>query len=157
MAGLRPPPYSGAYRTSTRESARAFAIAGIPPDRVEEISPSATFDAWWRATLATDPDGARQTPAVVRSPNGVLRDFAELWADGKAGAYDPSRIRAPTLLVVGEWDVITPPAMAQALFTRLANTRERRLIQFSEATHFLIIEQHRERLIREVENFLREQ
>ncbi|HKU89540.1 MAG TPA: alpha/beta fold hydrolase [Steroidobacteraceae bacterium] len=155
--GVQPPKYTGAYRTSTRESARAFATAGMPKERIEEISPTANFDAWWKATLATDADGARQTPPVVRSPNGVLQDFAELWAAGKAGAYDPANIRAPTLLVVGEWDVITPPSMAQALFPRLTNARERRLIQFSEATHFLVIEKHRERLVREVQNFLHEQ
>ena len=155
--GVQPPKYVGAYRTSTRESARAFAIAGIPPDRVEDISPTPVFDAWWQATLATDPKGARQTPAVVRSPNGVLQDFAELWAAGKPGAYDPARIRARTLLVVGEWDVVTPPSMAQALYPRLTHARERRLIQFSEATHFLVIEKHRDRLAREVQNFLDEQ
>jgi len=155
--GVQPPKYVGAYRTSTRESARAFAVAGIPKERVDEISPPANFDAWWKATLATDPLGARQSPPVVRSPNGVLQDFAELWAAGKPGAYDATRIRAPTLLVVGEWDVVTPPSMAQALFARLANARERRLIQFSEATHFMIIEKHRARLVREVQNFLHEQ
>jgi pimeloyl-ACP methyl ester carboxylesterase len=154
--GVQPPKYMGAYRTSTRESARAFAISGIPADRVDEISPPADFDLWWKATLATDPDGAKQSPPVVRSPNGVLQDFTELWAAGKAGAYDPARIRAPTLLVVGEWDVVTPPSMAQALFPLLTNARERRLVQFSEATHFLVIEKHRERLVREVQNFLHE-
>jgi len=155
--GVQPPKYVGAYRTSTRESARAFAVAGIPKDRIDEISPPAIFDAWWQATLATDPDGAKQSPPVVRSPNGVLQDFAELWAAGKPGAYDPARIRAPTLLVVGEWDVVTPPAMAQALYPLLSGARERRLIQFSEATHFMVIEKHRERLVREVQNFLHEQ
>jgi len=153
--GVQPPQYRGAYRTSTRESARAFAIAGIPRDRIDEIAPPASFDAWWTATLATDPEGARQTPPVVRSPNGVLQDFKELWAAGKPN-YDPAKILAPTLLLVGEWDVVTPPAMAQGLFTQLSNARERRLIQFSEATHFLIIEKHRMRLIREVQNFLDE-
>ena len=137
-------------------SARAFAISGIPRgsgrgDRAARPS----FDAWWAATLATDPEGARQSPPVVRSPNGVLQDFEELWAAGKPN-YDPAKILAPTLLLVGEWDVVTPPAMAQGLFTQLSNARERRLIQFSEATHFLIIEKHRMRLMREVQNFLDE-
>lgn len=153
--GVQPPKYRGAYRTSTRESARAFAIAGIPKDRVDEIAPLAIFETWWAATLATDPQGSTQAPPVVRSPNGVLQDFGEYWAAGKP-TYDPAKIRAPTLLLVGEWDVITPPAMAQGLFAQLTNARERRLIQFSEATHFLIIEKHRMRLLREVQNFLDE-
>jgi pimeloyl-ACP methyl ester carboxylesterase len=151
--GVKPPPYSGAYRTSTYESARAFAIAGIPKDRVDEISPLASFDGWWKATLATDPEGAARSPPVVRSPNGVMQDFTELWAAGKP-AYDPAKIRAPTLVLVGDWDAITPPAMAQGLYDALVNARERRLVRFSEASHFMIIEKHRLRLMHEVQNFL---
>ena len=92
--------------------------------------PQAWFDAWWKATLATDPEGARRTPPVARSPNGVLQDFAELWATGKPGAHDPSRIRAPTLLVVGEWDVVTPPRMAQDLYPLLTRAPDARSAEF---------------------------
>jgi len=153
--GVRPPPFHGAYRTSTRESARAFAIAGIPQPRVNEISPSANFDTWWAATLATDSEGSRQSPPVVRSPNGVLEDFARFWTAGPP-AYEPANIRAPTLLIVGDWDVITPPTMARGLYDHLVNARERRLVLLSEGTHFLVIEKHRLRLLREVQNFLDE-
>jgi pimeloyl-ACP methyl ester carboxylesterase len=153
--GLQPQKYSGAYRTSSYESARAFSVAGLPKERVEEISPRTTFDAWWRATLATDPEGARRSPPVLRAPNGVMQDFTEMWAAGKP-TYDPAAIRAPTLLIAGEWDVITPPAMAQGLFAQLTQARDRRLVLFSEGTHFMPIESHRTRLMREVQNFLDE-
>jgi len=150
---MQPPQYQGAYRSSTHDSARAFAIAGIPRERVDEISPAANFEAWWSATLATDSEGASRSPPVVRAPNGVMQDFAELWAQGKP-TYDPAAIRAPTLLIVGEWDVVTPPQMAQALYTKLVNARERRYVLMSEGTHFMPIEKHRLRLVREVQNFL---
>ena len=153
--GVQAPKFQGAYRTSTYESARAFALAGMPKDRVDDIAPKAIFDAWWKATLATDPEGARQSPPAVRAPNGALRDFAELWAAGKP-TYDPARIRASTLLIVGEWDVITPPIMAQTLYARLTQAAERRLVLLSEGTHFLAVEKHRFRLMREVQNFLDE-
>ena len=153
--GVQPPPYQGAYRTSTHDAARAFALRGLPKERVDEIAPLATFDAWWAATLATDPDGARHTPPAVRAPNGALEDFAKYWGAGKP-AYQPADIRAPTLLVVGEWDAITPPAMALGLSSALVNARERRLVLMSEGTHFIVIEKHRMRLIREVQNFLDE-
>jgi pimeloyl-ACP methyl ester carboxylesterase len=151
--GVKPQPYQGAYRTSTYESARAFAIAGIPKKSVEAISPQSNFDAWWKATLATDPDGASRSPPVVRSPNGVMQDFTEYWAAG-IPTYDPEKILAPTLLLVGDWDAITPPAMAQGLYEKLNHAAERRLVRFSEATHFMIIEKHRLRLLLEVQNFL---
>lgn len=149
------PKFTGAYRTGTHDSARAFMVAGIPPQRVEEIAPQAQFERWWAATLATDPEGARRTPPVLRSPNGVLKDFAEIWAAGKT-AYDPPLIRAPTLLVVGEWDVITPPAMALALFKKLDRAAQRRVVILSEGTHFIALEKNRMHLIHEVQGFLEE-
>jgi pimeloyl-ACP methyl ester carboxylesterase len=152
---MQAPQYQGAYRSSTRESAHAFAVAGIPNDRVDEISPLGNFETWWSATLATDVEGAKRSPAVLRAPNGVMQDFTELWARNKP-TYDAAAIRARTLLVVGEWDVVSPPIMAETLYRQLLNARERRFVLMAEATHFMPIEKHRLRLIREVQNFLDE-
>jgi hypothetical protein len=44
--------------------------------------------------------------------------------------------------------------MAQTLYGKLLHARERRLVLLSEGTHFMPIEKHRLRLIREVQNFL---
>jgi pimeloyl-ACP methyl ester carboxylesterase len=144
--GLNPPPFKGAYRTSTHDSARAFAIAGMPKDRVDEIAPLASFDRWWAATLATDPQGAQASPPVVRSPNGVLQDFQQIWAAGHA-TYDPAQIQAPTLLVVGEWDAITPPSMAQQLYGNPAKERACATVRGTFHCH----PKHRLRLMREAE------
>src|SRR5262245_43083057 len=100
-----PPPFSGsgAYRVVARDAARQRGIRGIPPQRVEEISPTAWFDAWWQANLATDPVGAKQDPPVLRAPNGVLKDIVDYWGAGKA-TWEPEKIRVPTLLILAEWD-----------------------------------------------------
>jgi pimeloyl-ACP methyl ester carboxylesterase len=152
---MQPPKYQGAWRASTHDGTRAFMTGGIPPDRVVEISPPDTFERWWKETLATDPVGAARSPPILRSPNGVMRDFNEIWGAGRA-AYDPAAIRSPTLLVVGEWDVVTPPAMALALYPALTNAADRRLVLMSEATHFMALEKHRDRLFRTVRDFLEE-
>jgi pimeloyl-ACP methyl ester carboxylesterase len=152
---LKAPPYSGAYRTGTREQVRGFNAAGIPKDRLAEISPTEWYDKWWQANLATDPEGAQRTPPVLRAPNGVMRDLNEFWAKGKP-TYDAAAIRAPTLLVVGEWDVITPPEQGLALFKRLVNAKERRVMVLSEGSHSMGVEKNRLHLIREVQNFLEE-
>jgi pimeloyl-ACP methyl ester carboxylesterase len=122
---------------------------------VAEISPADWYDKWWQANLATDPEGAARTPPVVRAPNGVMRDLNESWAKGKP-TYDAAAIKAPTLLVVGEWDVITPPEQGLALFKRLNNAKERRVMVLSEGSHCIGIEKNRMHLIHEVQNFLEE-
>jgi pimeloyl-ACP methyl ester carboxylesterase len=152
---LKAPPYSGAYRTGTREQTRGVNTAGIPKDRVAEISPPDWYEKWWQANLATDPEGASRTPPVLRAPNGVFRDLNESWAKGKP-TYDAAAIRASTLLVVGEWDVITPPEQGLSLFKRLVNAKERRVMVLSEGSHAMGVEKNRLRLIREVQSFLEE-
>lgn len=152
---IQAPKYAGAYRSATHDGVRATNTGGIPAERVEEVSPSAWFETWWTATLATDPAAATRTPPAVRAPNGVLKDLGEAWAAGEP-TYDPAAIQAATLLVVGEWDKVTPPAMARDLFPLLTHAREKRLVLLSEGTHFMALETHRSRLFGEVQHFLEE-
>ncbi len=149
------PPISGlgAYRSVEREAARQRGIRGIPADRVEEISPRAWFDQWFDANLASDPEGARQTPPVVRAPNGVLKDIGEYWSRGRS-PYDPADIRVPTLLIIAEWDQDTPLYMAQEILPKLVNSPDRRLVILGEGTHAVALEKHRMRLIGDVQHFL---
>lgn len=126
-----------------------------PADRVEETSPRAWFDAWFDASLATDPEGAGQTPPVVRAPNGVIKDIAEVWAKGRS-PYDPADIRVPTLLIVGEWDQDTPLHMTREVFARMTRAPQKRCVIVGEATHSMALEKHRMTLIREVQLFLEE-
>src|SRR5258708_12150427 len=139
---LKAPPYQGAYRAGTRQAVRGFNAAGIPKDRVGEISPEAAYEKWWQANLATDPEGAARTPPVVRAPNGVFRDLNEFWARGTP-TYDAAAIRAPTLLGVGEWDVITPPEQGLALFKRLPNARQRSVTVLPKASPSRAVGQNR--------------
>ena len=78
------PPYQGAYRNSTHEGVRALDAAGILKERIEEISPSAWYEKWWAANLATDPVGASRDPPMLRSPNGVMKDLADYLGGGQA-------------------------------------------------------------------------
>lgn len=152
-----PPPFSGsgAYRTVSRDVARQRGIRGIPPQRVEEISPSAWYDTWWQANLATDPVGAKQNPPVIRAPNGVLKDIVDYWGAGKA-TWEPEKIRVPTLLILAEWDQDTPLFMAQEVFARLVNTPYKRHVVIGEGTHTVAVEKNRMRLINQVQSFLDE-
>ena len=144
---------SGAYRSVTKASARQRGIRGIPQALVEQISPSAWFDQWWELNMPSDPEGAKQQPAVVRAPNGVIQDQVDYWLKEKP-TYDPAQIKVPVLLILAEWDQDTPLYMAQELFTHIVNSPEKKHVVLAEGTHSVILEKNRTRLIKEVQHFL---
>jgi pimeloyl-ACP methyl ester carboxylesterase len=87
-----------AYRTVTREQASARWLNGVPEPEKAALIPPGVFDAWVAATWATDREGAKQNPPVIRAPNGVMADVAATWWVGKP-YYDPAKIAVPVLLV----------------------------------------------------------
>jgi pimeloyl-ACP methyl ester carboxylesterase len=147
------PPTLGAYRTWTMEDARNNLLTGAPDSKTSELLPPAVFEAWSAAEIATDADGAKRSPPVVRTPNGYSADDRDFQTAGKA-LWDPAEITVPTLVVVGDWDGVQPPARAQAVFSKLINAPERRLVQIGEATHLVLLEKNRLQLYREVQMFL---
>jgi pimeloyl-ACP methyl ester carboxylesterase len=142
----------GAYRVVSREAAEKRRRTGLTEEKALELMPKAWFDAWADATFATDSKGLGKT---VRAPNGVLLDGQEYWSAGKP-IFDPAKITAPVLLVLGEWDKDTPPYMAQNLFPLLVNAKWRRYTLLSEGTHGMALEKHRMLLFRTVQQFLEE-
>ena len=153
--GLRVDGPMGAYRTVTFDAARQRWLNGVPDDRQMELIPAGVLDAWWRANMEADPVGAKMTPPAVRAPNGLLVDAFKYWEAGTR-YYDPSAIRSPVLMVVGDWDVDTPAYMAQAILARLTASPEKRLVIIGEATHHLMLERNRLQMFRAVQMFLDE-
>jgi len=143
----------GAYRSVTREAALTTWLSGVPEGKREVLIPPGWFDQWVEANWASDPEGARMTPPVLRVPNGPLHEVIEYWNAGKA-FFAPEKITTPVLLIVGEWDRTTPPSMAQALFPLLTNAPQKRLIVIGEATHAMMVEKNRSQLFDEVQLFL---
>ncbi len=147
----------GAYRSLTIEAARRRLAAGLPENRRDgggQIPPG-WFEHWSGMTWATDPEGMRRNPPVLRVPNGALADDREYWAAGRPW-YDPARITAPALLVLGEWDQETPPAMATALFPLLTASPGKRLVLLGEGSHAMWMERSRGALFQAVQLFLEE-
>ena len=144
-----------AYRTVTRAQARERWMAGVPEGKRASLIPPGWYEYWADATFATDPEGSRQVPSVLRAPNGVLQDLREYWDAGRP-FYDPSKITAPALLVVGEWDRDTPPAMATTLFPLLTQSPGKRLVMLAEGTHSIMLERNRGALFQAVQVFLEE-
>lgn len=142
----------GAYRVVSRQDAEARRRAGLSREKALRIMPQAWYDAWAEATFTSDPWG---NGARLRAPNGTVQDMREFWAAGRA-TFAPAAITAPVLLIVGDCDNDTPPALAQGLFTELTNASARRLVIVGDATHSLLIETQRQQLFGSVEQFLSE-
>jgi pimeloyl-ACP methyl ester carboxylesterase len=147
------PPPLGAYVAAPMATARQRLQAGAPDDRKNDLMPASWFEAWSAAALATDPVGSKQEPPVLRSPAGVFQDNRNYWDAGKP-YYDPERIKIPTLVVVAEWDQLTPSQGAQALFHKLPSGPNKRLVEIGEGTHFVMLEKNRMQLFQEVQFFL---
>jgi pimeloyl-ACP methyl ester carboxylesterase len=143
----------GAYVAAPMATARDRLQSGAPEDRKNDLMPPAWVDAWSAAALATDPVGSKQDPPVLRSPAGVAQDRRDYWEVGKP-YYEPERIKAPTLVIVAEWDRVTPAEEAQALFRKLPSGPDKRLVVIGEGTHFVMLEKNRMQLFEEVQLFL---
>jgi pimeloyl-ACP methyl ester carboxylesterase len=143
----------GAYRTVTLDAAKERWLKGVPEAKKAQLIPAGWFETWAKATFASDPVGAAQSPPVVRAPNGVVQDIVEFWGAGKA-QYDPSGIRVPTFLVHADWDADTPSYMLHAYFAKLTQAPYRRYVEIGEGTHNLMLEKNRLQMFQEVQLFL---
>ena len=141
-----------AYRLVNVATVKPRWLAGVAPDKQEQLIPRGWFEAWVAANLATDPWGSKQSPPVMRAPNGGL-PTVQLSSDWTP-PYDPAAIKVPTLLVKGEWDADTPSYMAQALFPLLVNAPMKQYLEIGEGTHSIMLERNRMQLFRAVQTFL---
>jgi pimeloyl-ACP methyl ester carboxylesterase len=115
---------------------------------------SSAFQAWADTYLRSDPTSGTRTPPSVKYPNGRQADLAAI-ARGKF-TYDPSMIRAPTLIVMGEWDEIATFAGAEWLLKSLRQAPQRRLVVIGHASHTVQYEKERNQLYRVVADFFNE-
>jgi pimeloyl-ACP methyl ester carboxylesterase len=145
----------GAYRTVSRDAAKARWLTGVPENKKAELIPPGWFEMWADATFATDPVGSKQTPQTLRAPNGTVQDAREFWSAGKA-IYDPAEIRVPIFLAHAEWDADLPSYMLYAYFAKLTNAPYKRYVEIGEGTHTIIMEKNRMQLFKEVQLFLDE-
>jgi pimeloyl-ACP methyl ester carboxylesterase len=145
----------GAYRMVDAAAAIARWQRELEDDQIASIASPAHMAAWAEAFLASDPEAARHDPPQARAPAGVVKDVQER-LQGGVRPYDPGLIRAPTMIVVGEWDRETRPEQGRAAFELLSNEIERRYVMIGGATHSMLIENQRGALQRAVDGFLQE-
>lgn len=153
--GGGPAPPTAAYRTVTREAVQRDWLASAPAAKRDALLPPGWFAQFAEANWSTDPEGARETPPVLRVPNGPMADLRDNLTSNMP-FFDPSSITAPTLLIGAEWDTVAPPYMAAALFPLLTNSPGKLLIELAEGTHSIFLERNRDALFKVVQSFLEE-
>lgn len=108
---------------------------------------------WGSKYLSSDPTSGQRTPPSVKVPAGPNLDSFDI-TSGRF-PYDPSRIKAPTLIILGEWDSVATEDGAARLFALLTGTSHKKRIVIGRGTHILQLESGRFMLYREVETFLK--
>lgn len=145
----------GAWREVPLASIRERWTRDVPNKERAELLSNTTADAVLAALKASDPEGAKHNPPVLRVPNGAVADWLASWGAGKP-YWRPERVSAPTLVVQGEWDAENPPDQGLSVFASLSGAASRRYVLIGEATHALLFEKNRQQLFRAVQGFLEE-
>ena len=89
------------------------------------------------------------------TPSGPQADILASWSG--ALPYDPATIRAPTLVVRGEWDSLCADSDVQWLRSVFPGGATLRDIKIPRATHLMHLEEGRVDLYRATRDFLTEE
>jgi pimeloyl-ACP methyl ester carboxylesterase len=119
-----------------------------------DVLDASAFKEWAATYLKSDPTSAARTPPSVRIPNGRQADTSAI-VGGKF-PYDPGAIRAPTLIVMGEFDAIATYPGAQWLLKSLRQAPQRRLVLIGRGSHTIQYEAERGQLYHVMSDFLLE-
>ena len=151
--GKEPMPRAPSELVSAADQWDSFQ-SGLPKGQPSLISRQ-DFEPWIRAYLATDPASGSRSPASVQAPAGPDVDFAEAWSGHLP--YDPALIRAPTLLVRGEWDPIARDADIAWLKAAMTHVQGGvRSVKLPNGAHRMLLEENRQALFDAVAHFLGE-
>jgi pimeloyl-ACP methyl ester carboxylesterase len=127
-------------------------FSGWAPANETPVLEKRYFDVLGPTYIASDPTSVTRTPPSVQVPGGPDADLADAWS-GKF-LYDPDKIKAPTLIIRGEWETITTDEDAHWLYKALTNVRLKRDVLIDRATHVMHLEKSRYQVYREVQVFL---
>lgn len=143
----------GAYRTVTAQDTTDRWVVYFDEVKKAAVCSASRREQWGRDAVATDPDSVNHDPPRLRSPAGVVRDVVENWLQDRP-TYDPGKIRAPTLVIVGEWDQETTTSQGWEVFQRLTCAAEKRYVVVGQSSHTIWLEDNRHQLYGSLAEFL---
>jgi pimeloyl-ACP methyl ester carboxylesterase len=144
-------PPLGPWRFVTVEAQKRRFIEDVPQGEPGVLAET-DFPAWSALYLKFDPTSASRTPPSVRTPNGPVADIMAAWSG--ALAYEPSRVKAPVLIVRGEWDSLCNDADVAWLKQALTGAARISDVKISKATHLMHLESGRTGLYTATTQFL---
>ena len=143
----------GAYRTVDVENMMRRWATGLNAREIDDMISEQARRRWCQHTASCDP--RFDETGFLRAPTGVMKDYSQCRETG-ADWYDPSLIRSPVLIIVGDRDVETTPAQGQRLFERLTHAPSKEITVIGQGTHSLLLEKHRHQLHARVSHFLQD-
>lgn len=142
-----------AYRTVTADAALQRWSTGLSKATFAQIIDPRLAETWCQQAIEQDPRFDPQQHNYLRAPTGVIADFQRCAATGEAW-YEPGAITAPTLIIVGSYDIETTPLQAMTVFQRLAPNLDKHLTVLANATHSVLLERRRDELFSTSSQFL---
>ncbi|MEH6547694.1 MAG: hypothetical protein V7701_14755, partial [Sneathiella sp.] len=146
---------TSAYRYVDAKSIKDRWEHGLTAAEIDDIIEPDWQRQWLEQAVASDPNSCEFDPPLLRAPTGVVDDKVCRWSQG-IFQYDPSEIKVPTLIIVGEKDIETSPEGAITLYRQLINTPHRRYTIVGKTTHSALLERRRDQLFRATQSFLEE-
>ena len=141
------------YRFVTADDLWRLYLSWLPEGESAGLDRNFFLGQWGSRYLSSDPTSRQRTPPSVMVPAGP--DLDSLDIDAGRFPYDPRRIKAPTLVIFGEWDSVATEDGGKRLFALLTGTKHKRRIVIGRGTHILQLEPVRLDLYREVQTFLK--
>jgi pimeloyl-ACP methyl ester carboxylesterase/heme-degrading monooxygenase HmoA len=137
---------------SLTPAARVDAMQNLTPKGTDSRLEPELFNEWKKQWLQSDLKAVKADPTKVYFPAGPLQDIEDL----KHGLsyYHPSCIKAPVMVVRGEWDVYPNDEDALNLLDSLTSAPEKKYVIIGRGTHVMHLEKSRHRLYDEVNNFI---
>ena len=144
-------PAFAAYRWTTADALRERWDADIPIADKAGWRSESVLRAVIEGALESDPLSGSRMPPAFRAPNGPFADLFH--ACSGRPLYDPSAIRAPTLIVRGDSDTTSTDPDARGLLDRLGSA-VKRYRTISPGSHFVCFERSAPLLFEACEEFL---
>ncbi|WP_442602399.1 alpha/beta hydrolase [Paenibacillus sp. KN14-4R] len=112
-----------------------------------------TQDAWDHVRdvfVDADPTSKNREKNAIRRPMGPLQDLYSIWSNRPL--YDLSKIVSPVLVIYGDSDFFAEKKVVD----KLTGTKIKKEVVIPEATHWVLYEKNRSKLLEETDQFLKQ-